>query len=125
MDVNGNYAPENCKWITRTEQRNNTRGTLWVEYEGERVQLKAICDRLGVSYDTVHGRIYKRGWDVKRALEEPSHQKNTLSALCRERGINPKVVRDRVSRLGWSLEDALDTPNMGKGANSTTYSRFS
>lgn len=61
IDVNGDYCPENCRWVTMKEQSGNTRQTRWVEYNGERIQLYKLCERLNVSYDTVHDRIYKRG----------------------------------------------------------------
>lgn len=121
VDVNGDYKPDNCKWITLKEQHNNQRGTLWVDYKGERVRLKDICTRLGVSYDTAHDRIYHRGWDVERALTEPSHLSNSFSKKCRERGLNPMTIRDRMQKLGWSEERAFNTPCAGLGANGGTY----
>ena len=27
IDVNGRYAPDNCRWVTRAEQNRNTRKT--------------------------------------------------------------------------------------------------
>ena len=72
--------------------------------------------------DTVHDRIFKRGWDLERALTEPSHAlRKSLSQKSREHGLDPRLVRDRISKLGWSEEDALNTPSEGLGANGKTY----
>lgn len=30
-DVNGNYCPENCRWVPRSEQNRNTRRSVWVQ----------------------------------------------------------------------------------------------
>lgn len=114
IDVNGDYCPKNCKWIPRSEQAFNKRDTKWVYYKGERIQLKILCERLGVTYDTVHDRIYKRGWSVEDAVERPSYRENSLMSKCRARGINYGTVRDRINKLGWSEEEALNTPCEGR-----------
>jgi hypothetical protein len=121
IDVNGDYCPENCQWITLKAQSNNKRETRWVDYNGEHVQLCILCDRLGISYDTVHDRIYKRKWDVNRAIETPSERKNSLMSKCKEAGINYGTVRDRITKFGWAEEKALSTPTCGRGASSKTY----
>lgn len=76
IDVNGDYAPYNCKWITLVEQSRNKRCTKWVEYKGERIQLIVLCQRENVCYDTVHDRIYHRGWELERAIKTPSQRAN-------------------------------------------------
>ena len=124
IDVNGDYCPENCKWITLREQAFNKRDTKWVDYKGEHIQLKILCERLGVTYDTVHDRIYKRGWSVEDAIERPSEQCDSLMSKCRERGINYGTVRDRIFKLGWSEERALNTPLLGRGSTHKTYEKF-
>lgn len=75
IDVNGNYEPSNCRWITNKEQQLNKRTTLWVIYNGEKIQLKKLCDSMGVAYDMVHNRIYKMGWSVKDSVETPPGSK--------------------------------------------------
>lgn len=116
VDVNGNYCPENCKWATMEEQRKNTRETLWVEYHGETVRLQDLVETAVVSYDTVHDRIYKRGWDIELALTTPS-DKDRVSLLqkCKDAGMNYATVRSRILKFGWSEDEALSVPVEGKG----------
>ena len=121
IDVNGNYCPENCKWITLREQAFNKRDTKWVEYKGEHVQLKILCERLGVTYDTVHDRIYKRGWSVEDAIERPSTRSDSLMSKCRERGLNYGTIRDRITKLGWGEEEALSIPCEGRHVKVVIY----
>lgn len=115
INVDGNYEPTNCRWVSMNEQALNKRDTKWVDYKGEHIQLMVLCDRLGITYDTVHDRIYKRGWSVEDAIEKPSAQHNSLMSKCRERGINYSTVRDRINKFGWDEERALSTPSLGRG----------
>lgn len=121
IDVDGHYEPMNCRWIPLTEQALNKRDTLWVTYKGEHIPLRVLCDRLGVSYDTVHNRVYSLNWSIERAVETPSQQSESLMSKCREKGINYSTVRDRIYKFGWSEERALNTPSVDRGANSKTY----
>lgn len=121
VNVNGNYCPENCKWITLQEQAFNKRTTIWVNYKGEHIQLKKLCKRESVSYDTVHNRIYSLGWSVDKAIETPSQQENSLMSKCREKRINYGTVRDRIYKFGWSEERALNTPAKCRCSHKSNY----
>ena len=123
IDVNGNYEPTNCRWVSLPEQAANKRDTRWVVYKGERVALKVLCDRLGVCYDTVHNRLFSLNWSIERAIETPSQQSDSLMSKCREMGVSYSTVRDRMYKLGWSEERALNTPSVGRGANGKTYKK--
>jgi len=67
IDVNGPYAPWNCRWITQKGQCNNTRRNVVLEYQGESHTMKEWSEILGIKYGTLTSRI-KRGWDTDRAL---------------------------------------------------------
>ena len=70
-DVNGDYCPENCTWISLSKQARNRRTTHWVDYNGERMSLAEACERAGLPYKQVFERIVKRHWDVAEALSTP------------------------------------------------------
>lgn len=67
IDVNGNYCPENCRWITQKGQCNNTRQNVILEYQGELHTMKEWSEILGINYGTLYSRI-RRGWNTERAL---------------------------------------------------------
>ena len=70
IDVNGNYCPENCKWITKAEQNNNTRQSHFVTIEGKTLTIKQWCDVYGISDKVVRCRI-RRGWSEVNAITKP------------------------------------------------------
>ncbi|AFZ90236.1 hypothetical protein [Bacillus velezensis] len=61
IDVNKGYSPDNCTWIPMKEQAVNRRSTVWVEYQGERLNLKQWSEKLGINYGTLHSRYYRSG----------------------------------------------------------------
>lgn len=48
-DVNGDYEPSNCTWITRKAQTRNKRNTIRVEHNGEVKPLVEWCEMHNVS----------------------------------------------------------------------------
>ena len=64
-DVNGNYCPENCTWITMKEQMRNKRNVAL--YEGK-TQNEWVRD-LGVSRATLFRYRKKHNCDLKAAVE--------------------------------------------------------
>lgn len=57
IDVNGDYEPNNCRYITQLENRRNKRRTLKYEYNGQEMTLKEISELIGVAYATLWKRI--------------------------------------------------------------------
>lgn len=66
-DVNGNYCPDNCRWITQKSQCNNTRRNILITFNGETHTMKQWALMLGINYGTLSSRI-KRGWSYEKAL---------------------------------------------------------
>lgn len=55
-DVNGNYSPSNCCWITKAEQARNTRRNIFITINGQKKCLSEWCEFLELPY----GRIVQR-----------------------------------------------------------------
>lgn len=71
IDVNKNYCPENCKWITKTEQAKNKRTSRYFTYDGKTQILKDWCREVGLPYKAVHRRIFERGWSFEKTISQP------------------------------------------------------
>lgn len=67
VDVNGDYCPENCKWITFADQHKNTRKTIIVTHDGVTEPVSWWADKLGIPRSTVYDRI-RRGMTPEAAL---------------------------------------------------------
>ncbi|WP_462409367.1 hypothetical protein [Neobacillus sp. Marseille-QA0830] len=59
IDVNGNYEPLNCKWITMNEQCRNKRSTKYAVINGEKKPLIEWAELYGISYKTITTRWYR------------------------------------------------------------------
>lgn len=74
IDVNGNYSPENCRWVTMKEQLNNTRRNHYLTYGVETLTVSQWAERTGMKRSTIVARIAK-GWSVEKVLTEPLMRK--------------------------------------------------
>lgn len=60
IDTNGNYCPENCRWVDHKTQNRNYSRNHNITYKGETKCLADWADELGINRSTMLLRI-KRG----------------------------------------------------------------
>lgn len=70
-DVNGDYCPENCSWITKSEQSDNRRTNIMITYFNETHSLTSWCKILNLPYNIIHYRICQLHWDFWTAISTP------------------------------------------------------
>ncbi len=70
INVDKNYSPKNCRWVTMKVQGNNRRNNKKICYNGETHTLKEWEELLGFKRGCLQTRL-ARGWDIDRAFNEP------------------------------------------------------
>lgn len=71
IDNNGDYCPENCRWVTQKEQTRNTRRNNKITFNGETMCISDWAKKLGFSHQVAINKRIKMGWSVERALSVP------------------------------------------------------
>lgn len=66
------YFPDNCRFITKSEQTRNKSTNIIVEIAGQKKCLFDWCKEYGKNYRTAVGRI-RCGWHPKAALFAPKY----------------------------------------------------
>ena len=74
IDTNGDYEPNNCRWVNWYAQSRNTRKNRWLTYKGKQYCIGDLEKMLGFSKCGIYMRL-RRGWSLERALCEPKSDK--------------------------------------------------
>ena len=67
VDNNGNYCPQNCKWIPNRRQASNTRRLVVLEAFGQRRRVDDWAAMSGTEYRTIKTRLLA-GWPAEDAI---------------------------------------------------------
>ncbi len=67
IDNDGPYSPENCRWVTRSQNLRNTRQTKMLTYKGETRSWREWAEIYGIGYETLRSRL-NCGWETELAL---------------------------------------------------------
>jgi len=130
IDVNGNYSPSNCRFITMLESANNKRNNVVVEYQNRKYTISELTRHTDckVKYKTLYNRICNLHWEVELSMcKSYSHytksnditkkskvlnykgEQYSLIGLCRLLDIEDKyhTVKARINKLNWNTEAAV------------------
>ena len=71
----GNYTPENCRWIANKQNSRNTRANNNFTFQGKTQCLSAWAEEYEINYKTLFSRINQYGWSIEKALTTPVRKK--------------------------------------------------
>lgn len=67
INNNGNYSPQNCRWVTAMIQQNNMRTNHIIYFNDERMTMANFCRKYNLDYSNFNARL-QRGFSVHDAM---------------------------------------------------------
>lgn len=67
IDNDGDYCPENCRWVSRTENARNRTNNKFITAFGKTMTQSQWAEETGIKRETIAMRM-RRGWSAELAL---------------------------------------------------------
>lgn len=105
----GNYEPENVRWVTTTQQARNISCNIMVEYEGQKMCIGELAEKVNLPYTFVYHRIVDLEWSVDKTLTTPNRyqnyinfngEKHTIKDWAEKLGMNQQTLAYRIKAWG-------------------------
>lgn len=81
IDVNGNYEPSNCTYITNREQYYNKTNTVFLKMHGNKVPLCKIAYMSGINRETIMYRYRNKGCNGVISLLKSRNKLDVLNDI--------------------------------------------
>ena len=104
IDFNGNYCPENCRWVTRGEQMNNTSHNRNITIDSKTHTFAEWLKIIEVKKPNVYKNSKKQSMSVEEYLKKDTTQKRISHVWLKRR---LKGRRCKTCRRGWCRNEKL------------------
>lgn len=120
IDVNGNYTPENCRWVDNKTQANNKRNNAYITVNGETHTRTEWAKKMGINAGAILAR-QKRGWTEEEAISIPiieekhyitvDGETHTITEWEKIKDLGSGTITTRIIR-GWNEIEAVTCPKI-------------
>lgn len=114
INVNDDYYPENCRWVTHKKQQNNRTNNRYITYNGETRTLSEWCELYGYKFTTLTNRLDKLGLPFEIAITmdgltkvEYNGKKTSIRRIAQIEHINYKKLLHAILVDGEDVEVAV------------------
>jgi hypothetical protein len=116
INNNGNYQPDNCKWITRKEQAYNQRTNVRINLNGKNQTVTEWANDYDLNRRTIAWRLKnnKSAIDLVKPARKANNQSNIKGITWHKKGywqVNFKEKGVKKSKSFKSLDDAINFHN--------------
>ena len=101
IDVNGNYSPSNCRWVTMKEQASNKTDTVRL---GDIVGIKNIAKHLNLTECQLKNYLYKNKMTIEEIYDKSKNDKMFYASDKEKKSLSQRKRKDQ---LVISKEEAI------------------
>lgn len=119
IDPDGDYSPENCRWITMTEQADNKQNSVTITYNGETHTISKWSHITGIDYYTLYNRYMTLHWSAEETLNTPTDaqclkytasdgREYTIEQIAAHAGIPHWLAYARLTQTDWTVDEIMN-----------------
>lgn len=74
INVDGDYSPQNCRFVDAVAQANNTRRNRVISWQGRSLTAAEWAREFDITYSSMQHRL-NRGWPMERIASQPQRRR--------------------------------------------------